>query len=97
VERLTALILERDALSERLVKQETELTDLRRDTDYRLPDGRLNLEITCKNEVLWSSSGSLEPREDVTPEQMKESWTALTDVLRWQWQAMTMWRKLTPG
>jgi hypothetical protein len=90
VERLAALNTERDDLAERLDKQEAELADLRRDAHYRLPDVCLSLEkIPCKAEVLWSSPGSLQPRPAVTQDQTKESWTALTDVFRWQWQAMT--------
>jgi hypothetical protein len=67
-----------------------ELVKLRRESDYRLPDGRLNLEkIPCRNEVLWSSPGSLEPLEEVTAAQRKGSWTVLKNVLRVQWHAMT--------
>jgi chromosome segregation ATPase len=90
LERLTSAQQERDELQKRVDLLESELVALCRDANYRLPDGRLQLEkLACKNEVLWSSPGSLEPREQVTAAQRKESWTVLTDVLRVQWHAMT--------
>ncbi len=65
--RLTSTLLERDDLAERVDSLEAELVTIHRDTDYRLPSGRLNLKkLPCKNEVLWYSPGSLEPREKVT-------------------------------
>jgi ABC-type transporter Mla subunit MlaD len=62
LDQLHSNLQERDDLAERVDSLKTDLATLHRNLDYRLPDGHLKLEkLPCKNEVLWSSPGLLEP------------------------------------